>query len=73
MLFSIVGTVGKVGIAGRELATNQQIVSLIFDETRVLPLYGYYALRYHAVSYTHLAAVVHEKTGRLQQMSEENP
>ena len=48
VLFSIVGTVGKVGIAGRELATNQQIVSLIFDETRVLPLYGYYALRYHA-------------------------
>ena len=45
VLFSIVGTVGKVGIAGRELATNQQIVSLIFDETRVLPLYGYYALR----------------------------
>ena len=41
VLFSIVGTVGKVGIAGRELATNQQIVSLIFDETRVLPLYGY--------------------------------
>ena len=31
VLFSIVGTVGKVGIAGRELATNQQIVSLIFD------------------------------------------
>ncbi|MFR0790591.1 MAG: restriction endonuclease subunit S [Lachnospiraceae bacterium] len=29
VLFSIVGTVGKVGIAGRELATNQQIVSLI--------------------------------------------
>ena len=48
VLFSIVGTVGKVGIAGRELATNQQIVSLIFDETRILPLYGYYALRYHA-------------------------
>ena len=48
VLFSIVGTVGKVGIAGRELATNQQIVSLIFDEIRVLPLYGYYALRYHA-------------------------
>lgn len=48
VLFSIVGTVGKVGIAGRELATNQQIVSLVFDETRVLPLYGYYALRYHA-------------------------
>lgn len=48
VLFSIVGTVGKVGIAGRELATNQQIVSLIFDETKVLPLFGYYCLRYHA-------------------------
>lgn len=48
VLFSIVGTVGKVGIAGRELATNQQIVSLIFDEERVLPLYGYYFLLRHA-------------------------
>lgn len=48
VLFSIVGTVGKVGIAGRELATNQQIVSLIFDESKVLPLFGYYCLRYHA-------------------------
>lgn len=48
VLFSIVGTVGKVGIAGTELATNQQIVSLIFDEEKVLPLYGYYYLRYYA-------------------------
>lgn len=48
VLFSIVGTVGKVGIAGRELATNQQIVALVFDESRVLPLYGYYFLRHHA-------------------------
>lgn len=48
VLFSIVGTVGKVGIAGKELATNQQIVALIFDETKVLPLYGYYCMRYHA-------------------------
>lgn len=48
VLFSIVGTVGKVGIAGRELATNQQIVALIFDESLVLPLFGYYCLRYHA-------------------------
>lgn len=48
VLFSIVGTVGKVGIAGRELATNQQIVALIFDETRILPMFGYYCLRYHA-------------------------
>ena len=48
VLFSIVGTVGKVGIAGRELATNQQIVALIFDEAKVLPMYGYYFLRYYA-------------------------
>lgn len=48
VLFSIVGTVGKVGIAGRELATNQQIVSLIFDEEKVVPMYGYYYLRYYA-------------------------
>lgn len=48
VLFSIVGTVGKVGIAGKELATNQQIVSFIFDEEKVLPMYGYYCLRYHA-------------------------
>lgn len=48
VLFSIVGTVGKVGIAGRELATNQQIVALIFDETKILPMFGYYCLRYHA-------------------------
>ncbi len=48
VLFSIVGTVGKVGIAGCELATNQQIVSLIFEEEKVLPMYGYYYLRYYA-------------------------
>ena len=48
VLFSIVGTVGKVGIAGKELATNQQIVALIFDESRVLPMYGYYFLQRHA-------------------------
>ncbi len=48
VLFSIVGTVGKVGIAGRELATNQQIVALIFDGEKVLPMYGYYYLRYYA-------------------------
>lgn len=48
VLFSIVGTVGKVGIAERELATNQQIVALIFDETKILPMFGYYCLRYHA-------------------------
>ncbi|MFQ6805932.1 MAG: restriction endonuclease subunit S [Lachnospiraceae bacterium] len=35
VLFSTVGTVGQVGIAGCTLATNQQIVSLIFQEDQV--------------------------------------
>lgn len=48
VLFSIVGTVGKVGIAGKELATNQQIVALVFDEEKIDPLFGYYCLRYCA-------------------------
>ncbi|MGN0249950.1 MAG: restriction endonuclease subunit S [Oliverpabstia sp.] len=48
VLFSIVGTIGKVGIAGKELATNQQIVALIFDPEKIYPLYGYYFLRLHA-------------------------
>jgi type I restriction enzyme, S subunit len=40
-----IGSLGKVAIASRELATNQQINSVIFDETRVFPKYGYYALQ----------------------------
>jgi type I restriction enzyme S subunit len=35
-------TIGKVGIAGRGLITNQQINSLIFDENKVFPKFGYY-------------------------------
>ncbi|EEB78601.1 Type I restriction modification DNA specificity domain protein [marine gamma proteobacterium HTCC2148] len=44
VMVSCIGTLGKVAIAGRELATNQQINSVIFDETKVFPKYGYYAL-----------------------------
>lgn len=55
VLFSIVGTVGKVGIAGCRLAMNQQIVALIFDEKKILPMYGYYTLRYHAKKIKKLA------------------
>lgn len=36
-----IGTIGKVGIAGCEVATNQQINSLIFNKM-VDPKYGYY-------------------------------
>lgn len=55
VLISTVGTVGKVGIAGCELAANQQIVSLIFQEEQVWPLYGYYCLRYFAPDIRRLA------------------
>ena len=35
-------TIGKVGIAGRNLVTNQQINSLVFDENKVFPKFAYY-------------------------------
>ena len=37
-----IGSLGKIGIAGRELATNQQINSISFDEKKVEFKYGYY-------------------------------
>ncbi|ADE16973.1 restriction modification system DNA specificity domain protein (plasmid) [Nitrosococcus halophilus Nc 4] len=37
-----IGSLGKVGIAGIQLATNQQINSLIFDKSKILPRYGYH-------------------------------
>jgi len=40
-----IGSLGKTAIAARELATNQQINTVIFDNTRVFPKYGYYALQ----------------------------
>ena len=39
-----IGSLGKLAIAHREVATNQQINSVIFDEKKVYPKYGYYAL-----------------------------
>ncbi len=35
-------TIGKVGFAGTELVTNQQINSLVFDENKVCPRYAFY-------------------------------
>ena len=37
-----IGSLGKIGIAGKELATNQQINSISFDEKKVEFKYGYY-------------------------------
>lgn len=45
VLVSCIGTLGKVGIAGVELATNQQINSIEFDSDIVLDRYGYYACK----------------------------
>lgn len=41
ILVSCIGLLGKIGLAGCELATNQQINSLIFHDI-ILPKYGYY-------------------------------
>lgn len=41
ILVSCIGLLGKIGLAGCELATNQQINSLIFQDI-ILPKYGYY-------------------------------
>lgn len=38
-----IGSLGKIAIAGRSVVTNQQINSIEFDTTKVLPRYGYYA------------------------------
>ena len=40
-----IGSLGKIGIAGRAVATNQQINSVIFDSGQVLPGFGFYACR----------------------------
>lgn len=40
-----IGTVGKIGVAGTRLATNQQINSVVFDRPKMLSAkYGVYAL-----------------------------
>jgi len=45
VMMCCIGTLGKIGIAGRSLATNQQINSIVFDRTLVYPKFGYYACR----------------------------
>lgn len=45
ILVCCIGSLGKVGIAGCTLATNQQINAIVFDEGKVWPRFGYYACR----------------------------
>lgn len=43
VLVCCIGSLGKIGIAGRSLATNQQINSVEFDSSLIFPRYGFYA------------------------------
>ena len=45
ILVCCIGSLGKIGIAGRNLATNQQINSIVFDANRVFPRFGLHAVR----------------------------
>lgn len=45
VMVSCIGTLGKIGFAGREVVTNQQINSLVFDKKKVFPRYGYHFCR----------------------------
>ncbi|WP_243317708.1 restriction endonuclease subunit S [Geothrix paludis] len=45
VLVCCIGSLGKVGIAGQPLATNQQINSIVFNEDLVWPRYGFHACR----------------------------
>ncbi|MDQ1316820.1 MAG: type restriction enzyme subunit, partial [Candidatus Poribacteria bacterium] len=42
VMVSCIGSLGKVGLAGCPLVTNQQINSLIFDEDKIYFQFGYY-------------------------------
>lgn len=44
VLLCCIGTIGKLGVAGCEVATNQQINSVTFDPSKVDPRFGAYYL-----------------------------
>ena len=44
VLVSCIGTIGKIGVAGCELSTNQQINSVIFNRPNTSETYGKYLL-----------------------------
>ena len=54
ILVSCIGNLGKVGIAGTSLATNQQINAIIFNDS-VYPKFGYYTCRRLQKLLEHLA------------------
>ena len=50
-----IGSLGKIGIAGRTVATNQQINSVVFDPGRIWPKFGFYACRLLKAKLTSMA------------------
>ncbi len=56
VLVSCIGTIGKIGIAPVELATNQQINSVIFNDKIINFKYGYYAFKYYKDRLENLAS-----------------
>jgi type I restriction enzyme S subunit len=55
VLVCCIGSLGKVGIAGCTIATNQQINSIVFNIKLVWPRYGYYARRLLKAQLEHMA------------------
>lgn len=45
VLVCCIGSLGKIGFAGSTLATNQQINSIVFDESKVVPRFGFHYCR----------------------------
>jgi len=55
VLFTCIGTIGKMGVAARELATNQQINAVICKPKLADNLFVFYLLAFHADSIKRLA------------------
>jgi len=51
-----IGSLGKLAVAGRDMVTNQQINSVIFDEEKVFPKFGAYFLSTQKKELEHLAS-----------------
>lgn len=69
VLVSVIGTIGKVGIAGTDMSVNQQILSAVFlPDADVFPKYVYYYLKYSSPKIQSMAYATVEKrlsTGRM--------
>ncbi|WP_417265069.1 restriction endonuclease subunit S [Brumimicrobium sp.] len=71
LLCCIGATIGKVGIAGTDLTTNQQINSIVFDKNKVDPEYGYYyctTLKETLISKSHSTTLPIISKGKLSEL-----